>query len=269
MPSEDFAIFLGLCAAMGLSIFLALPLIALKRMRGRTIEFLTAGAIGILVFLLADIFGDVGPLLAGTAAYFTDPWLDAIFVAAAGGMFAVLYAIDQRGPPPEAPDPSASAGAEARRPANPARLAAIIALAMGLQNVTEGLFFGANWSDGSLGLLTVTFVGFFLQNFTEGFPIVSPFLGTPFRRWGYLAALFVLGGGPTVLGGAVGYFYTSVPAIVLFDALAIGAILYSILPMLKFALRTEGTRRASYYRIRLIYFGVLAGFLVGFVVNAF
>ena len=264
---SDFVIFLGLAAAMGFSIFLSLPVILIKGMRSRTIVFLNAAAIGILIFLLADIFGDVAPLISGSVTYFTDPTRDLLFGGSVVAIFAALYVIDQR--PPALATQGESEAPTAPGIANPARLAAIIALAIGLQNLTEGLFFGANWSSGALGLLTVTFLGFFLQNFTEGFPIVSPYFGQTIRTWGTIAALFLLGGVPTIVGGAIGYFYTNTTLVVVFDALAIGAILYSLLPMLKVALRTEGPRSLSYYRMRLVYFGVLTGFLVGFVVNAF
>ena len=263
----DFATFLVLTAAMGFSIFLSLPVILIKGMRSRTIVFLNAAAIGILIFLLADIFGDVAPLISASVTYFTNPTKDLLFGGSAAGIFTALYFIDQR---PPAIEPEGGSGAAAAPGiASPARLAAIIALAIGLQNLTEGLFFGANWNSGSLGLLTVTFLGFFLQNFTEGFPIVSPYFGQTIRTWGTIAALFLLGGVPTIIGGGIGYFYSNATLALVFDALAIGAILYSILPMLKVALRTEGPRTLSYHRMRLVYFGVLVGFLVGFLVNAF
>ncbi|HTW56145.1 MAG TPA: zinc permease, partial [Thermoplasmata archaeon] len=123
---------------------------------------------------------------------------------------------------------------------------------------------------GEIGLLAVIFLGFFLQNVTEGFPIVSPFLGGSRRESvAILSALFLVGGLPTIVGGAVGYFWNNTTLDVLFDALAIGAILYVLVPMLKVALRPESDRLASYRKHRLVYFGLLAGFVLGFLVNAF
>ena len=60
---NDFLLFMALTAAMGLSIFLSLPVVYSKRAQGRWAVGLNAAAIGILVFLLADIFGDVAPIL--------------------------------------------------------------------------------------------------------------------------------------------------------------------------------------------------------------
>ena len=262
-----FLVFLGLVAAMGLSIFLSLPVILSKSMRSRTIVFLNAAAIGILVFLLADIFSDVAPLIAGSAAYLTLPALDLAFVVSVIAVYAVLYAIDQ-GMAPPTPDRGVDPEVEGRF--SPRRLALLIAIGIGLQNLTEGLVFGSAWTQGEIGLLAVIFLGFFLQNVTEGFPIVSPFLGRDRREsLTLLSALFLVGGLPTIVGGAVGYFWNDTTLDVVFDALAIGAILYVIVPMLKVAFRPESDRAASYRKHRLVYFGLLAGFVVGFLVNAF
>jgi len=241
-------------------------------MQSRTITFLNAAAIGILVFLLADIFGDVAPLLSGSAVYLTLPSMDVLFLASVVGVFALLYAIDQR-PPAElrrGDDALANGVAQsAVEGTSPTRLALIIAVGIGLQNLTEGLVFGSAWSLGEIGLLAVIFLGFFLQNVTEGFPIVSPLLGVRSRNVGQVAGFFLIGGLPTILGGAVGYFYNSTALDVLFDALAIGAILYVILPMLRIAFRPAPSRLETYYRNRFVYFGLLTGFVLGFVVNAF
>ena len=259
-----FPVFLLLVAVMGLSIFLSLPVILSKSMRSRTITFLNAAAIGILVFLLADIFSDVAPLMVGSAAYLTIPTLDVVFVVA---VYALLYAIDQGMAPPT---PGGAGDPDVDGRFNPRRLALLIAIGIGLQNLTEGLVFGAAWTQGEIGLLAVIFLGFFLQNVTEGFPIVSPFLGGSRRESvAILSALFLVGGLPTIVGGAVGYFWNNTTLDVLFDALAIGAILYVLVPMLKVALRPESDRLASYRKHRLVYFGLLAGFVLGFLVNAF
>lgn len=270
MTNSDFLVFILLTAAMGLSIFLSLPIILYKGLRSRTIVFLNAIAIGILVFLLADIFSDLAPVIASSTEYFTDPWLDLVFVLSFALIFCALYLIDQRKPRAEDEVPVGSGAATID---NPTRLALIIAIGIGLQNLTEGLFFGYNWNIGALGLLTVTFIGFFLQNVTEGFPIVSPYLGQKFKSLAVICGLFLVGSLPTIAGGAFGYFYGATSQNPTFttivDALAISAILYCLLPMLKVALRPENTKLATYYKHQLVYFGVLAGFLLGFVVNAF
>lgn len=252
----DFPVFLVLTAVMGLSIFLSLPIIYSKRAQGRWSVALNAVAIGILVFLLADVFSDASVVLY-PSGYVADPYYAIAFALAFVGAFVGLYAVDNY--------PRHGVVAEG----GPLTKAIIISLGIGLQNLTEGLVFGVNWTAGTLGIVTVVFVGFFLQNVTEGFPITSPFLGTGERRgFAMMAGLFLLGGLPTILGGAIGYFWSSDLFLVVFDALAIGAIAYVILPMLRQAFRPVPDPELNARRQRLVYLGVMVGFLVGFAVNA-
>ncbi len=265
----DFLLFMALTAAMGLAIFLSMPIVYSKRAQGRWATGLNAAAIGILVFLLADVFSDVSPILY-PSGYVANLGYSVAFAIAFVVAFLGLYFVDNL--PRTAPRGSrvlASADAAASSGAVPRRTALIIALGIGLQNLTEGLVFGVNWTLGALGILAVVFVGFFLQNVTEGFPIASPFLGTNARRGvAMMTGLFLVGGLPTLIGGAVGYFWSSNLFLVIFDALAIGAIAYVILPMLQVAFRQLESREASIRRNRLVYLGVMVGFALGFVVNA-
>ena len=264
----DFLLFLGLTSAMGLSIFLSLPLVYSRRAQGRWATGLNAAAIGILVFLLADVFSDVSPVLYPNG-YVANAGYSIAFGVAFVGAFVALFVVDSL--------PHALSGRAAGSRATgvggageaPQRMAMIIALGIGLQNLTEGLVFGVNWAAGAVGVLAVVFCGFFLQNVTEGFPIASPFLGTGARRrLRTMVALFLVGGLPTIVGGAVGYFWSSPLFLVVFDALAIGAIAYVILPMLKVAFRPLDTAEASWRRNRLVYLGTMVGFALGFAVNA-
>jgi zinc transporter, ZIP family len=253
----NFPLFMAVTAAMGLSIFLSMPIVYSRRAQGRWAVGLNAAAVGILVFLLADIFADVAPLLY-LHGYIADLGRSVAFGGAFLFAFLGLFAVDnlrRRG------DPAGGGG--------PRRTAFIIALGIGLQNLTEGLVFGNTWAAGAIGLLAVVFVGFFLQNVTEGFPIASPFLGTNSSRGiAMMVGLFLLGGLPTLIGGGVGYFWTSVLFLIVFDALAIGAIAYVILPMLRVAFRPLESVEASIRRDRIVYVGVVVGFVLGFAVNA-
>lgn len=253
---SNFPELIVLSAVMGLSIFLSMPIVLSKTMRSRTVIVLNAVAIGILVFLLADVFSDVAPIIysnSSNAGYIAVPQYAVAFTIAVVGCFLVLFFSEHRG--------STTA-------ASPNLTALIIALAIGFQNLTEGLVFGANWAAGAIGLVSVIFVGFFLQNVTEGFPITSPLLGRDDRRLGLLAGFFLIGGLPTIAGGIVGYFYNNALLDVIFDALAIGAILYCILPMLRVAFRPADTPEASRLKQRLLYLGLLVGFVVGFATNS-
>jgi zinc transporter, ZIP family len=254
----DFPLFIVLTSLMGLSIFLSMPIVYNKRAQGRWAVGLNAAAIGILIFLLADIFSDVSPILYPNASYVANLGYSVLFAVAFLVAFVGLYVVDNL---PSRSRPSGEGG--------PRVTAMIIALGIGLQNLTEGLVFGANWVKGTVGILAVVFVGFFLQNVTEGFPIASPFLGTDAKRnVAGMAGLFLIGGLPTIIGGAMGYYWSSTLFLLFFDSLAIGAIGYVILPMLRVAFRPLDTREAAVRRNRLVYAGVMVGFLIGFAVNA-
>ncbi len=264
---SDFLLFMALTAAMGLSIFLSLPIVYSRRAQGRWAVGLNAAAIGILVFLLADVFSDASVILYPNG-YVANSGYSIAFGLSFAAAFLGLYFIDNL--PRNAPR-----GTTAGDPSKPTvefaprTTALIIALGIGLQNLTEGLVFGATWTLGAIGLLAVVFVGFFLQNVTEGFPIVSPFLGTNARRGiGMMVGLFLVGGLPTLIGGAIGYYWTNDLFLVVFDALAIGAIAYVILPMLRVAFKPLETRELSIRRNQLVYMGVMIGFVLGFAVNA-
>lgn len=252
----DFLLFITLTTVMGLSIFLSMPVVYHRRAQGRWAVALNAGAIGILIFLLADVFSDVSTIIY-PHGYVANLGYAALFAGAFLAAYVGLAVVDNL--PRRAP--VADGG--------PRTTALIIALGIGLQNLTEGLVFGVNWTVGAVGILAVVFVGFFLQNVTEGFPIASPFLGTTERRGvAMMVGLFLVGGLPTIIGGAVGYYWSSNVFLVLFDALAIGAIAYVILPMLRVAFRPLETKEASTRRNRLVYIGVMLGFVIGFAVNA-
>ncbi len=265
MGLSDLPLFLALATAMGLSIFLSLPIVYSRRAQGRWAVGLNAGAIGILLFLLADIFSDVSPILY-PSGYVANLGYSVAFAVGFLLAFVGLGLVDNL---PRSTALRGSTDAPAPALGSVQRTAFIIALGIGLQNLTEGLVFGANWTAGTVGILAVVFVGFFLQNVTEGFPIASPFLGTneP-RAVSRMAALFLVGGLPTILGGIIGYFWSSALFLVVFDALAMGAITYVVLPMLRVAFRPLATKELSIRRDRIVYLGVLVGFVVGFAVNA-
>jgi zinc transporter, ZIP family len=251
----DFAALVAFSTAMGFSIYLSLPVVLHKSIQSRSITLLNAVAIGILIFLLADLFANVAPSIYANPAspYVADPANAVAFVAAVAGTYLVLFGVEHRG----------RSGS-----LSPTATAIIVAGAIGFQNLTEGLVLGASWAAGAVSLSIVVFLGFFLQNVTEGFPITSPLFATVDRRVGAIAAIYLIGAIPTIVGGASGFFYNSSRLDLIFAALAIGAILYSLFPMLRIALRPAEPPQTTYGKQRLMYVGLLAGFLLGFLVNA-
>ena len=245
----DFAETLVLSSVMGLSIFVSLPIVLHKGTGQRRTTLLTAVAVGILIFLMGDVFTDAAASLYNGSLYGYGSSVsnDVLFAIALAAGFLVLFLAESR----------------SKKGLTPTQLALVIAIGMGFQNLTEGLVFGSlGVAVGLSGAALVVLVGFIFQNITEGFPIASPFLGKAQGKMRVLLVFFLIGGLPTILGGAVGFFYNSVTFDLMFDGVAIGAILYAVLPMLKAILR-ESTLEMQ----RLSYLGVFVGFLLGFLVN--
>ncbi len=244
---------LGLALVMGFSIYLSFPIILRKNMSAKTLIVLVSFAVGILLFLSGDIFSDVASQIYSSGSYVADPILSLIFLLSVSGLFGILYLVE-----------NLKGGTASQETHVPARVASIVAIGMGLQNLTEGLVFGAAYAVGLTGLFLLILMGFILQNFTEGFPIVSPFIGRERPKIGYLAGLYFIGGFPTIAGSLIGYNYVSPYLNVLFDGLAVGAILYVIIPMFRNLFRQADQAKAQSF----VYIGIILGFIAGFAVNA-
>jgi zinc transporter, ZIP family len=245
----NFAETLVLSTVMGLSIFVSLPIVLHKGTGQRRTALLTAIAIGILIFLMGDVFSNAAASLYNGSlyGYGSSASNDAIFSISLAAGFLVLFLAESR----------------SKKGLTPTELALVIAIGMGFQNLTEGLVFGSlGVAVGLSGAALVVLVGFVFQNITEGFPIASPFLGKAQGKMGLLVVFFLIGGLPTIAGSAIGFYYNSIMLDLAFDGVAIGAILYAILPMLK-AIFRETTLDMQ----RLSYLGVFVGFLLGFLVN--
>lgn len=78
-------------------------------------------------------------------------------------------------------------------------VASLIAGAIGLHNLGEGLAIGTAYVAGEVALGTFLVVGFLLHNTTEGLGIVAPLAGTPVAA-GRLLGLGLLAGGPYATG---------------------------------------------------------------------
>jgi ZIP family zinc transporter len=263
-------------ALAGLTIFLGLPLGRLQLVGDRTRVALAMFAVGVLAFLLVDIFEhaletiehsveglnegeeSIGEVLAFVAL------LCGGFAAGSAGL-ATLERWMRPEPPPRPPiaggsvdaltveDAERLAGVEhARRRA--LQLGMTIAAAIGLHNFAEGLAIGVSASTGEIALATVLIIGFALHNATEGFGIVGP-LGSVRPSWGWLGLAGLIGGGPVFLGAMVGYNVTSEPLELAFYGLSGGAILYVIGEV------WHGMRRYGYRELGL--WLLAAGFLVG------
>src|SRR5512133_2507948 len=235
---------LVLGAIAGLTIFLGLPIGRMQNVSPATKAFLAATATGILIFLFWDVMsGAVGPveeaLEDGRTGRFA--WLAFLLTAGftIGLMSLVYYDVWMKRRRRRAfLGPGAASTAEFEREhwfvgISPARwLAIFIATGIGLHNFSEGLAIGQSAAAGELSLAIVLIIGFGLHNATEGLGICAPLAGDNERpSWAFLAALGLIGGGPTFVGTVIGQAWVNEAISIVFLALAAGSILYVVLEL--------------------------------------
>ena len=284
----DYTQLLLLGAIAGFTIFLGLPLAILQNVSPSKKGFLNALSIGILLFLVIDVFshawntatGVASAAFAGRGSGF-DAAIDlfAVFGGLALGLLGlvayearymakaspIVKARLENGP--GASQLSATEQAQQIRilqEHHPYRLAMMIAIGIGAHNFSEGLAVGQSYAAGSVGLALLLIVGFGAHNTTEGFGIAGPLAGLikrPTAR--FLALAGLVGGGPTFVGTVVGSLWTSVFTYVLFLSLAGGAILYVSMLMYN-----SGRKQTTNQILMIgIFVGLCAGFLTDLIVT--
>jgi ZIP family zinc transporter len=238
----------------GFTIFLGLPVVLLgisDRKRG----FLNAFAVGILVFLIVDVFSHAWDLTTsavvaashggsmGTAL----AYLTLMFGGIAIGLLGlVTYERSYIGKGQETVEPT--------------KVSMMTALGIGAHNLSEGLAIGQSFAFGAVGLGIVLVVGFAAHNTTEGFGITAPLVGLAQKpRLSFLAKVLFIGGVPTLIGTLLGSIAYSPYAYVFFLALAGGALVYVTMMMFN-----TGRRR---YSNGLMMGGIFLGLCLGFLTD--
>jgi ZIP family zinc transporter len=282
----------------GVTILLGLPIGRLRRPAPSLRALLNATAIGVLLFLVWDVFSlawvpideALASVHAGKGGLGTAAGYGVLFAGGlAVGLLSLVYyeswtvrrilraqtsvaALGGFGPGAmdvgelQARQPSRIASwSDARR------LSLLIAVGIGLHNFAEGLAIGQSAASGELALALLLVIGFGLHNATEGFGIVAPLAGHVdpdgnLRRpsWGFLLAMGAIGGGPTFVGTIIGHGFTSEAVSVVFLTLAAGSILYVVTQLVTVAAKT---RRPDFLAYGLL-LGLIAGFLTDAIVTA-
>jgi ZIP family zinc transporter len=270
-------------AIAGATIFIGLPIGRWHAQRRGVTALLTATAVGILTFLLIDVFaGAMEPVEDALKAAHDDGGsfvraggLSAVFgLGLIGGLMTLVYydrwrarSLDRlsRGPGAAAiTDFPAEANSTASVFGPAQRLALLIALGIGFHNFAEGLAIGQSAANGEIALATLLVIGFGLHNATEGFGIVAPLSAAGARpSWRFLLLLGLIGGGPTFIGTLVGHTFVNDYLGVGFLTVAGGSILYVIVELLA-VLRRLGSRELVAWGLVI---GLLAGFATDFVVG--
>jgi ZIP family zinc transporter len=274
--SETQTLLLGFIA--GVTILIGLPLGRMRSPRPGVRQMLNALAIGILLFLVWDVLVHawepvdtaLGRLHDGSAGIGPVLGYGTLFLLGlATGLLSLVYyeswLAARRQPRNFGPGTMAPGELAAARPgiagwSAARRMSLLIAVGIGLHNFGEGLAIGGSAAAGEIGLATVLVIGFALHNGTEGFGIVAPLAAEGDRpSWGFLLLMGLIGGGPTLLGTAIGRQFTSPAMSVIFLTLAAGSILYVVIQLLGVAFKNG--------RKELIYYGVLLGLAAGFVTD--
>jgi ZIP family zinc transporter len=211
-----------LSAIAGATIFLGLPVGRLRNLSTTTQAILTTAAAGVILFLIWDILAQAAePVEASITAASTgeglaiDVVVDALAFGlsiAVGLLTLVWFASRVR-----------------RRRAEGMSthdIALGTAVGLGLHNLSEGLAIGQSAAIGETTFAVILVIGFALHNATEGFGIAAPLTTGPRPSWSFLIALGLVGGGPTFVGGVIGYTFVSPLLSIVFLGLAAGALVY-------------------------------------------
>jgi len=267
-------------ALAGFTIYLSLPFGRIQTLSSRAKVGLAMFSVGVLVFLLVDVFEHALGIVEGAVEGFADDeaslgkalgftfLLGGGFAAGSAGLAMIERRLRASNQPPIAggsaeamtlDQADAFAALQARTYA--LRTGMTIAAAIGLHNFAEGLAIGVSASTGEIGLATVLIIGFALHNATEGFGIVGP-LGNVLPTWRWLFIAGIVGGGPVFIGAMVGYNVTSEPLELAFYGLAGGAILYVVGEVWN-SMRRFGHREFGLWLLSL---GFMAGLVTDMVV---
>ena len=264
----------------GFTIFLGLPIAALQNLSATKKGFLNAFALGILVFLIIDVFSHAWESAEGSASAVLEGKftienailnLFAMFGGVAIGLLGlVLYETKmmKKSFPQILSLENIKVGDDHLHQlfheANAYKLAMMIAVGIGAHNFSEGLAIGQSYIAGEIGLAILLIIGFGAHNTTEGFGIAGPLTGLinkPKIRFIILAGL--IGGGPTFVGTILGSLWDSQLAYILFLSVAGGALIYVSMLMYNSGRKqtTNGIMMTG------IFFGLVAGFLTDLIIS--
>src|SRR5215831_283944 len=296
MIAVDYWQLLLLGAIAGFTIFLGLRLARLQNVSPKKNGFLNAIAIGILVFLIIDVFSHAWESVGNVAQDTFSGKVSLVtgiltILALFGGLGIGLLGLvfyesiymsenkNNRGIFKFSSHNGISAGQLTGsdeigfsktgghlllHETTAYRIAMMIAIGIGFHNFSEGLAIGQSYASGTIGLAVILIIGFGTHNATEGFGIAGPLTGLatkPSIRFLILAGL--IGGGPTFIGTVIGSLWTSTITSVFFLSIAGGALIYVSMLMYN-----SGRRQTTNSILMLgIFVGLCAGFVTDLIVT--
>ncbi|MEA2524217.1 MAG: zinc transporter, family [Thermomicrobiales bacterium] len=183
----------------------------LGRLGRRGMHFVLALTIGLLLFLVVDMFQEAQEIaLTAPATWNASLLVPVLAILTAGLLVVVGRSLRGR-----------------HETASPLALSYQIATGIGLHNLGEGLAIGAAFALGEAALGVFLIAGFTLHNVTEGIGIAAPLVRHR-PSLGHFVALAAVAGGPAILGTWLGAFTYSPLWTTVFLAIGVGAILQVI-----------------------------------------
>ncbi|MBA2277122.1 MAG: metal transporter [Chloroflexia bacterium] len=196
---------------------------SMRRLGRRGMNFVLALTVGLLVFLVVDMWGEAQEIALGVAGALDAPVLVPLLALLTAALLVVI-GNSLRGRTGE------SGGLA---------LAYRIAVGIGLHNLGEGLAIGSAFAIGEVALGVFLILGFTLHNVTEGVGIAAPVVGERRPSLAHFAALAAIAGGPAILGTWIGAFTYSPFWTTIFLAVGIGAILQVIVEVGRLIVRSQ------------------------------
>lgn len=223
----------------------------LRSITRRWLDFFLSFTVGLLVFLGVDALAEAFDVSLRVPGAFQG--LAVVLMGTLGTPVLLSVLGQQR--------------ARAGKASTPLYVATLIAAAIGLHNLGEGLAIGTAYATGEIALGTFLVVGFLLHNSTEGLGIVAP-IASQRTSLARLLALGALAGVPTVAGAWLGAFAYSSLLITLFFAVGAGAIVQVVYELWRLLGRGERGRLGEPLNALGLLLGLITMYITGLVVAA-
>lgn len=194
----------------------------LRRLGRNGMNFILALTIGLLVFLVVDMFEEAQEIATTVASAWNASVLVPILAIVTAGLLVVVGR-SLKGKQRESP---------------PLAVSYQIAVGIGLHNLGEGLAIGAAFALGQAALGVFLIAGFTLHNVTEGIGIAAPLVRQR-PSLAHFIALAAVAGGPAILGTWLGAFVYSPFWTTVFLAVGVGAILQVIVEVGRLIIRGQ------------------------------
>lgn len=194
----------------------------LRRLGRRGLNFILALTVGLLVFLVVDMFEEARERALSAPTTLGAPILVPLLALLTAGFLMIAGQSLRR----------------RQRDDGGLNLAYQIAIGIGLHNLGEGLAIGSAFAIGEAALGVFLIVGFTLHNVTEGIGIAAPLVGNR-PKLAHFVALAAVAGTPAIVGTWIGAFTFSPFWTTVFLAIGIGAILQVIVEVGRLVYRSQ------------------------------